>query len=185
MESTITYRTWEQSRRKLIGYARRTPEETILYRTIYHHGQEFEYQWAELFQPNYGALRREVLHAFDEYLNCGILAHGCARAYCKNCKHSSLIAFSCKRRGLCPSCDTKRGLIFAEHLDQNLLLALPHRHLVFTLPKRLRIYFKFNRRLCKYLYTAAWDAWSSYPLADVPKSPSRQNRCYYGVAHSW
>ena len=112
-----------------------------------------------------------MLHAFDEYLNCGILAHGCARAYCANCKHSSLIAFSCKRRGLCPSCDTKRGLIFAEHVDQNLLLALPHRHLVFTLPKRLRIYFKFNRKLCKYLYTAAWASWSSYLSLMFPSLP--------------
>ena len=171
METTITYPTWEQSRRKLIGYARRTPEETVLYRIIYHHRQDLEYQWEELFQSNYGALRREALQAFDDYLNCGILAHGCARAYCANCKHSQLIAFSCKRRGLCPSCDTKRSLIFAEHLDQNLLLLLPHRHLVFTLPKRLRIYFKFNRKLCKYLYTAAWQAWSGYLSLIFPKSP--------------
>ena len=178
MESTITYPTWEQSRQKLIGYARRAPEETILYRTIYHYRQDLEYQWEDVFQSNYGTLRREVLQAFDAYLNCGILAHGCARAYCDNCKHSALIAFSCKRRGLCPSCDTKRGLIFAEHLDQNILLALPHRHLVFTLPKRLRIYFKFNRQLCKYLYTAAWGAWSNYlsqllphlPLAHMPQA---------------
>ncbi len=46
---------------------------------------------------------------------------GCARAYCANCQHSELIAFSCKRRSLCPSCDAKRSLLFAEHLHQNIL----------------------------------------------------------------
>ncbi len=112
-----------------------------------------------------------MLHAFDEYLNCGILAHGCARAYCANCKHTSLIAFSCKCCGLFPSCDAKRGLIFAEHLDKNLLLALAHRHLVFKLPKRLRIYFKSNRKLCKYLYAAAWASWSGDLSLMFPKHP--------------
>jgi anaerobic ribonucleoside-triphosphate reductase len=50
---------------------------------------------------------------FDEYLNCGILAHGTARVYCDDCKHSLLIAFSCKRRGVCPSCGAKRAVKFA------------------------------------------------------------------------
>ena len=61
--------TWEQSRQKLLGYARRAPEETILYRTIYHYRQDLEYQWEDVFQSNYGTLRREVLQAFDAYLN--------------------------------------------------------------------------------------------------------------------
>jgi hypothetical protein len=36
----------------------------------------------------------------------------------------------------------------------------PVRHIVFSLPKRLRIYFKYDRKLTKLLYRAAWDAWS-------------------------
>jgi hypothetical protein len=87
-------------------------------------------------------LRPVVLEAFDGYLNCGILIHCCARAYCQNCKHSELIAFSCKRRGLCPSCDAKRALIFAEKLHINVIGPHPVRHLVFSIPKRLRVFFK-------------------------------------------
>ena len=132
---------WEKSKQKQLGYSRRRSEETPLYRVIYHYRDELEQKWEEFFQDRYGALRREVLEAFDAYLNCGRLLQGCARAYCEKCGHSELIAFSCKRRGLCPSCDTKRGLIFAENLHENIIGAHPLRHLVFTIPKRLRIYF--------------------------------------------
>ena len=123
-----------------------------------------------LFQHKYGALRHEVLEAFDAYLNCGILAHGCARAHCENpeCRHSELIPFSCKRRGICPSCDAKRGAVFAENLVENILLPFPHQHLVFTIPKRIRPFFKFNHDLTQHLYDAAWNSWKELILEQCP-----------------
>ena len=81
--------------------------------------EEFEYRWDDLVGAEYGPLRHEVLEAFDRYLNCGILRHGCARARCGKCSHSTLIAFSCKRLGLCPSCSAKRAVLFAEQLHSN------------------------------------------------------------------
>jgi len=39
----------------------------------------------------------------DAFLECGILAHGFLRLRCGNCGHDKLVAFSCKRRGFCPS----------------------------------------------------------------------------------
>ena len=141
----------------------------MLYRAIFYYAEELERVWDEQFQPKYGVLRREVIDAFRSYLDCGIVAHGCARAYCVECHHTMLISFSCKRRGLCPSCDAKRALIFAEHLHENVLPALSVRHVVFTLPKRLRVYYKYNRSLCKHLYTAAWDAWTFYVSLKFPK----------------
>ncbi len=41
---------------------------------------------------------------FRAYLRCGILAHGFARARCSGCGYDFLVAFSCKGRGVCPSC---------------------------------------------------------------------------------
>jgi len=152
-------RVWEQSKKKRFSYLRRRPEETPLYRIVYHYREELEHVWDDHYLQRYGTLRRLVLEAFDRYLSCGILRHGCARARCEHCNHSKLIAFSCKRRGLCPSCDTKRAHIFAEHLTENVLLSCPHRHLVFTIPKRLRVYFRYDRDLMKHLYAAAWYAW--------------------------
>ena len=159
---------WQEKRAKQIRYARREPTRTVLYRVLYQYREEFEQRYEELFESSYGILRREVLDAFDAYLNCGIILHGCARARCESCDHSILIPFSCKRRNLCPSCDTKRALIFAEHLEENILLKAPHRHLVFSLPKRIRTFFKFDRRLNKYLYQAVWQSWTELVQESLP-----------------
>ncbi len=160
--------SWERDKKKLRAYSRRRPENTDLYRIIYNFRDELERCWELQFQHQYGALRNEVPKALDRYLDCGILVHGCARVHCPECNHSELIAFSCKRRCLCPSCDAKRAYIFAEHLEENILFKLPHRHGVFTIPKRLRPYFKFNRSLNKYLYKAAWQSWSELVAEQCP-----------------
>ncbi len=89
-------------------------------------------------------------------------------AKCESCDHTELIAFSCKRRGLCPSCDAKRAHLFAEHLDETLLLPYPHAHTVFTVPKRLRVYFKYDRKLLSGLYQAAWKAWQDAVDDELP-----------------
>ena len=80
--------------------------------------------------------------------------------YCDTCKHSLLVAFSCKRRGVCPSCGAKRAVTFAEHIYENVLEDVPQRHIVFTIPKRLRPFFKYDRALLSILFTAAWKALS-------------------------
>ena len=79
--ATKSFPSWERSREKqLNGYARRytrrNPEQTILYRIVYHSRQELEYRWEDWFQQKYGALRKVVLEAFDAYLNCGMHLHG-------------------------------------------------------------------------------------------------------------
>jgi ribosomal protein S27E len=45
---------------------------------------------------------------FRDYLICGDLSRGFARVRCSSCGHEILVAFSCKNRGLCPSCTTRR-----------------------------------------------------------------------------
>ncbi|MCB0338001.1 MAG: transposase [Bdellovibrionales bacterium] len=155
----MQYPSWKSSRKKSSLRARRRPEQSALYQLIYHYRDKLERTWLECFQSNFGVLRDEVLAAFDKYLDCGIVAHGCARAVCESCKHSELLAFSCKKRGVCSSCDAKQACIFAENLTHNVLLPVEHTHQVFTIPKRLRVYFKFNRELHHLLFQAAWSAW--------------------------
>ena len=48
-------------------------------------------------------LPRFIKDAFDALLECGIRAHGCLRLRCGGCGPDKLLAFSCKRRGFCPS----------------------------------------------------------------------------------
>ena len=49
-----------------------------------------------------------VKDEFHAFLECGILAHGFLRLRCAGCGHEKLVAFSCKRRGICPSCGARR-----------------------------------------------------------------------------
>jgi len=51
---------------------------------------------------------------------------------------------------------TKRAVKFAEHLYKNVLEDVPNRHVVFTVPKRLRGYFRYDRKLNTVLFQAAW-----------------------------
>jgi len=48
---------------------------------------------------------------------------------------------------LCPSCSQKRALLRGEYKNERLLLRLPHRQFVFTLPKALRVFFRHDERL--------------------------------------
>jgi len=62
-------------------------------------------------------------------------------------KEERLLMFSCRTRGCCPSCHAKRLEGWGEWVKEELLLNVPHRQVVFTIPKMLRIFFKYNRRL--------------------------------------
>ena len=95
--------------------------------------------------------------------------NGCAYLECTDCQYSELLAFSCKQRTLCPSCSAKRALTFSENLIDNVLEDVPHAHVVFTVPKRLRPYFKFNRNLNKHLYTASWQTVQEWSEDEHPE----------------
>jgi len=55
----------------------------------------------------------------------------------------------------CPSCHAKRVEEWGEWMRESLLLDVPHRQVVFTVPKRLRLFFKYDRRLLGDLCRAA------------------------------
>ena len=97
------------------------------------------------------------------YLDCGIFDHGVARVRYPECRHEFLVAFSCKLRGLCPSCHQKRELLWAQWAEQELLEDVPYRQVVFTIPKRLRLFFRYDRKLLGELAACAWRAASYTP----------------------
>jgi len=72
------------------SYQRRTPEQTSLYRAVQEHIETFlaQAESAGAWVPAF--VKRE----FEDYLKCGILAHGFARLRCGACGDESLIAFS-------------------------------------------------------------------------------------------
>ena len=83
----------------------------------------------------------------ERYLDCGNPRCGFARIRCPDCHAERLLMFSCRTRGFCPSCHSKRLEEWGEWMQGELLLDVPHRQVVFTIPKMLRIFFKYNRRL--------------------------------------
>jgi uncharacterized Zn finger protein (UPF0148 family) len=124
-------------------YRRRRPADTPLYRVVQNHLETFlsrgrDEWWEERVTPH---AEREL----RRFLECGILAHGFARARCDACGHVFLIAFSCKGRAVCPSCNTRRMAETAAHLADHVLPRVPVRQWVLSVPKRLRYHLQHDR----------------------------------------
>jgi len=95
----------------------------------------------------YTSPSQTVLDRLEHFAECADWTKGVVRIRCQDCGHSYFRPFSCKVFHLCPSCDQKRTLLYAEYLAEDLLLDLPHRQFVFTIPKILRPYFKSDKHL--------------------------------------
>ena len=83
------------------------PEQTPLYQLVEKHYptlvEQLEFQGKNL--PTH------VHREFEAYLKCGRLEHGFLRVRCDKCHFVRLVAFSCKKRGFCPSCGAGRNPI--------------------------------------------------------------------------
>lgn len=95
----------------------------------------------------YAGPSQNIIDRLEQFAGCADWSKGVARIRCEDCGHSYFRPFSCKVFHLCPSCDQKRTLLYAEYLAEDLLPDLPHRQFVFTIPKILRPYFKSDKRL--------------------------------------
>ncbi len=118
-------------------YRPRRPTETPLYPVVQHHLETFLAESQDADPMGWG-VPRWVERDFRSYLRCGILAHGFARVRCTDCGHDRLLAFSCKGRGVCPSCNARRMAEVAAHLTDEVIPHLPVRQWVLSVPKRLR-----------------------------------------------
>jgi len=84
-------------------------------------------------------LPKYVEKELRDYLACGLLQHGFAKAVCKDCGRTILVAFSCKRRGTCPSCNARRMCNGAAHLVDHVIPDVPVRQWVLSVPFELRV----------------------------------------------
>jgi hypothetical protein len=117
-------------------YVRHRPEQTALYQLIQQHAATF---FTQAQDATGSSLPRYVKDEFDAFLECGILAHGFLRLHCGSCKQDQLLAFSCKRRGFCPSCGAKRVSETAAYLVGPIIPAVTVRQWVLSLPIALRL----------------------------------------------
>ena len=122
-----------------LRYRPRHAAASPLYRIVSDHLEEY------LLKPRLAADRRPVPHPVIErslrsFLECGIHRFGVVRFQCKKCGTDLFVAFSCKRRGVCPSCDAKRAVAGVAWAVDNLLPQVPYRQWVLVVPKRLRYF---------------------------------------------
>ncbi|MCX5785632.1 MAG: transposase [Elusimicrobia bacterium] len=122
------------------GYRASDPRGAILNRIVTDNLPEFKL-WMRDHQPD----RRPrphpaVITAMEKFTECGDMRFGAVRFRCPDCGRDMFVAFSCKRRGLCPSCDAKRASIITTDASDRLLPPVPYRQWVLVVPKRLRWY---------------------------------------------
>ncbi len=68
------------------------------------------------------------------------------------------MAFSCRTRNFCSSCQAKRSVLFAEKLTSEILAPVPHRHWTFSIPRVLRGVVERDRKLLGLLSQTAYAA---------------------------
>ena len=151
------------------NYRRREPAHTTLYGLVATHWAAFVEQAEDV-----GGLPKFVTSEFEAYLRCGILAYGCLHLVCRDCGYSQIVAFSCKKRGFCPSCLGRRMTDTATHLVDRVLPEAPIRHWICSLPWRLRTLLGYNSELCSEVLDAF--------VTELASSYRRRAKRLFGLA---
>ncbi len=125
------------------AYSRHHPERGLLYRTV-------ETYWP-IFLREQERVGRQlpifIKDEFEKFLHCGIAEFGFVRTYCYQCKLSGIVAFSCKKRGFCPSCCARRMNDEAAHLVDQVLPEIIYRQWVLSFLYKLRFLMAHNSKL--------------------------------------
>ena len=103
-----------------------------------------------------------VQREFEAYLKCGLLDHGFLRVRCESCYAEQLVAFSCKRRGFCPSCGARKMAKRATHLVDEVLPEAPIRQWVLSFPYPLRFLFAAQPRVMGQVLKIVYRALSTH-----------------------
>ena len=139
-------------------YRPRHPERTGFYQLFETHFDSYVRAYEERFEARSGPLRLVVVRSVEAFLDCGRLQGGFARIRCPKCRAEHLLAFSCRTRNFCSSCQAKRSVLFAEKLSREILAPVPHRHWTFSIPRVLRGLVERDRKLLGLLSQTAYAA---------------------------
>ena len=118
----------------------RSATETVLFQAVSDHLETFLDHMEGQGHP----LPSWIEARLREFLRCGQPQYGFVRVRCHPCGVDRVVPFSCKVRGLCPSCGGRRMADLAAHWLDHMLPDVPIRQWVLTLPWPLR-------------YRLAWD----------------------------
>lgn len=114
----------------------------------------FADHWDAFLDEGY-LVRPAVLKNVDKIIKCGDPSMGHALYYCDHCSKFKYVYFTCKSR-FCNSCGAKYIQDRADSISSK-LINCRHRHIVFTIPEELRIFFYRDRKLLNLLFQASAD----------------------------
>lgn len=104
----------------------------------------FKDHWDNFLLEDY-PIRSAVLKNVDKIIKCGEPSMGHAIYHCDHCGNIKHVYFTCKSR-FCNSCGAKYIQDRANSITSK-LINCKHRHIVFTIPEELRIFFLKDRNL--------------------------------------
>lgn len=116
----------------------------------------FKDNWGVFSDLNKGRIRKNVYTEVKRMISCGSLEAGYIEFKCVACGTIKKVGFRCKSR-FCTSCGKKRSEDWSDDMAQR-LIKTGHRHMVFTIPEELRIYFGKDRELLALLPKYAAEA---------------------------
>lgn len=116
------------------AYQRHQPEGSLLYSVLAENLETF----LQDTRTQDHALPAWVESELRAYLECGVPAYGFVRLHCVDCGESRIAAFSCKRRGFCPSCMGRRMADTAARLADQVFPMVPVRQWVLSFPIEIR-----------------------------------------------
>ncbi len=120
----------------------------------------FNDHWDEFLEMFGHNVRPVVVKEVEKMLGCGLIENGYAEYECANCGEKKKVAFRCRSR-FCTSC----GKVYIDDRAENMvekLVNCRHRHMVFTIPEELRIYFREKRELLSILPRCAAEVLKSW-----------------------
>ena len=112
-------------------------------------------------------IRPVVFKEVQRMINCGNPELGYALYYCEHCDKFVHVPFRCKSR-FCNTCGVKYAQDRAFNITKK-MIRCKHRHIVFTIPEQLRIFFLEDRNLLNGLFYAASETILSW-FYDLNKS---------------
>lgn len=120
----------------------------------------FSNHWDAFYEVYKDKIRPDVVKDVTRMINCGDISKGHTVYSCSKCGAEKKLGFTCKSR-FCSSC----GKIYVDERAEkmsNTLIKVKHRHMVFTVPEELRIYFRQDRKRLSLLPQIAYDVLKRY-----------------------
>lgn len=114
-----------------------------------------------------------IKHSINRFLLCRNPKTGFIKYTCTKCGHYHTVSITCKSR-LCPSCGYKYSATWTQKMIND-ILNIPHRHILFTIPKELRPFFCYDRSLLSKLAKAVNEV-MKYQFHNIHKKNARKSK---------